>query len=160
MLTDLLAQDLSNRITAIAPVSGGQYVTNPPSRPVPIVEFQGLKDRYAPFYGGTDPIGVKQPSIPKVIAEWAQVDDDNPTPASVTQGPGYVLYQYEPAPGTPGVPVELYVLPRGGHTWPGGVDLTVGMGTGPLIRSVDASAIIWDFFQGFTLLSIDPNEEG
>jgi polyhydroxybutyrate depolymerase len=151
-LTYLLAEDLSNRITAFAPVSGGQYVTNPPSRPVPLVDFQGLLDPYSLFFGGKGPIlGVQEPSIPKMIVEWAQVDDDNPTPASVSEGPGYVLYQYERASPAAHAPVELYVLPRGGHTWPGGVNLTAGLGTGPLIRSVDASAIIWDFFQRFTL---------
>ena len=152
MLTYLLAEQLSNRITAIAPVARGMLLgTNVPSRPVPVIDFHGMQDNYANFYGGTGPVlGVQYPSMPTVIANWAQADNDDPVPTTST-GTGYILSDYEPDPGQTGAPVEFYALPNGGHTWPGGVDMTPGMGTGLVVKSVDASTIIWNFFKQFTL---------
>ena len=57
MLTYLLAEQLANRITAIAPVAGGMLLgSTVPSRPVPIIDFHGMMDKLAPFDGGTGPV--------------------------------------------------------------------------------------------------------
>ncbi|MGH8549573.1 MAG: alpha/beta hydrolase family esterase [Methylococcales bacterium] len=54
-MTFRLAAELSDRIAAIAPVSGdrtiGQFFAAPP-QPVPVIYFHGILDTYLPFYGG------------------------------------------------------------------------------------------------------------
>jgi polyhydroxybutyrate depolymerase len=48
-----LASELSDRIAAIAPVSGPMGTpTCKPSRPVPVIHFHGTDDENAPFKGG------------------------------------------------------------------------------------------------------------
>ena len=74
----------------------------------------------------------------------------------VTEEPDCVIERYEPlrgakGPSPHGAPVVLYRLLEGGHTWPGGVDVTARFNTGKLIASVDASTIMWRFFEKFTL---------
>ena len=108
-------------------------------------------DNYALFYGGTGPIlGVQQPSMPTVIAQWAQADNDDPVPTTST-GTGYILSDYEPDPGQTGASVEFYALPNGGHTWPGGVDVTPGDGHGPGNPLGQRQPLMWNFFKQFTL---------
>ena len=43
--------------------------------------------------------------------------------------------------------VELYVLDGAGHTWPGSEPNALASIFGPTNMSVDATEIIWDFFQ-------------
>ena len=45
-----LAAELSDRIAAVAPVSGTMAIDDPrPARPVPILHFHGTADRIVPF---------------------------------------------------------------------------------------------------------------
>ncbi|MBK7973427.1 MAG: hypothetical protein IPK07_09160 [Deltaproteobacteria bacterium] len=57
--------------------------------------------------------------------------------------------RYAPREGRAGAPVELVTLPAGGHTWPGGIDISEHLGTGRLVENVDASARIWSFLSRF-----------
>lgn len=47
-------------------------------------------------------------------------------------------------------PSSLYLLPGGGQTGPGGVDITAGLGTGRRV-SFNAVQIKWDFFKQYHL---------
>jgi poly(3-hydroxybutyrate) depolymerase len=120
---------------------------------VPVIHFHGLQDRKVLFGGGVGPNQV-QPvahrSIPDTIAWWVQVNRCGPRP-EVARLPDRVVEKYTPRPGAGGAPVELVKLPCGGHTWPGGVDVTAHLDTGPLVASVDASTLMWSFFDRFAL---------
>lgn len=154
MMAHRVGVELAERIAAVAPVAGSLMLENPPqpARPVPVMHFHGLLDENAPFNGGQSQNSlnpVEQNSIPETIAWWVQADGANPEPATTTFT-DYIEERHEPL-SAGGAPVVLIILPEGGHTWPGGVDVTADLNTGPLVESVDASGMMWDFFSGFAL---------
>jgi polyhydroxybutyrate depolymerase len=52
----------------------------------------------------------------------------------------------------PGVAVEFYIVLGGGHAWPGSqVSASLKAITGPSTFEIDATDIIWKFFQRFRL---------
>lgn len=144
-----LACELSDRITAVAPVAGDMGVDGPePSRPVPLIHFHGLKDENARFDGGlgaNQVEGTPHKPIREGIAFWIRANRCEPNPEVQTTA-FETVERYRPMAGVAGAPVELHVVREGGHTWPGGVDVTSRFGTGPLIREVPASTLIWEFF--------------
>lgn len=155
MMAYRLAVELPHRIAAIAAVAGSMMVDGPvPPRAVPVLHFHGLADENAPFEGGAGRNFANNPilhrPVPATIAWWVDVNACRPEPL-VTSGPDYERYEFVPAQAGGGAPVVLYVLPGGGHTWPGGVDVTAHLETGPLIESVNASRLMWEFFVRFTL---------
>jgi polyhydroxybutyrate depolymerase len=150
MFTYRLACEASDLIAGIGPVSGDLGVDGPrPSHSVPVIHFHGLKDPNCPYLGGIGPSAITRVwhrPIPETVAWWVRANNCQPKPF-VTDDRDFVRDSYAPAPGQKGSPVVLYKLLEGGHTWPGGVDLTPGFGTGKLIDSVDASTIMWKFFE-------------
>lgn len=53
IITYRLASELSDRIAAVAPVSGPMGTEKcEPKRPVPVIHFHGTDDQFAPFKGG------------------------------------------------------------------------------------------------------------
>jgi len=157
MMCYRLACELFDRIAAIAPVSGTMGVDGPrPPRAMPILLFHGLMDRNAPFRGGVGAnaiSNVAHRSVPDTVAWWCRVNGCDGGHPHVMRGSELVLKTYTP----PGksfeqapAPIVLYELLEGGHTWPGGVDVTPRLNTGKLVQSVDASTIMWEFFRQFT----------
>lgn len=150
MMAHRVGVELADRIAAIAPVAGAIMIEDlgiRPSRPVPILYFHGRKDPSAKFEGGPGQrYKTVHRSVPETINWWIQTNGCNATPVAVEDHGDYVLRRFEPPPEQPGAPVNFVLLPEGGHTWPGGVDVTAGMGTGALIETVDASEMMWHFF--------------
>jgi hypothetical protein len=70
-----LASELSDRIAAIAPVSGpmGTATCNP-KRPVPVMHFHGTDDASAPFKGGKGVSGTDFYSVEHSITAWVKAD--------------------------------------------------------------------------------------
>lgn len=155
MMCYRLACELSDRITAICGVASSMGVDGPrPSRPVPIMQIHGLKDPNSLFEGGIGPNAiskVRHRPIREVIGWWADVNHCEPKPFEVDRQRDYIMEKYAPAPGVSGAPIVLYMLKEGGHTWPGGVDVTPRLGTGKLIESFDSNARMWEFFRQFSL---------
>lgn len=155
MMCYRLACELSERITAISAVSSAMGVDGPrPKRPVPLMHIHGLKDPNALFAGGIGPNAISKVQhrpVRQVIAWWCEVDHCDPQPVEIDKQPDYIMERYAPPPGKTGAPIVLYMLLEGGHTWPGGVDLTPRLGTGKLIASFDANARMWEFFRQFSL---------
>ncbi len=154
MLVYRLGCELADKIVAIAPVSGDMGVDGPkPARPVPVIAFHGKLDPNSLYEGGKGK-NQFQPtphrSVAQSLAFWIKWNHCDPTPTE-TKGQDYIRDEYRPSSGQTGAPVVLYTLPEGGHTWPGGVDTTAHLNTGPLVKSVDASTIMWKFFEQFTL---------
>jgi len=158
IMSTRLACSLSNRIAAIAPVSGAYYPPNitflnpaescPGPRPVPLLAFHGTADTTIPFNGGPGlngvlfrlPIDNTTPDE-DVLSDWAAHDgcagsrQESPVDTEIR------LITYGSCPG--GAVVQLYAVDGGGHTWPGSFDLpSLGYTTHQII----ATDLIWAFF--------------
>jgi len=155
MMAYRLACELPDRITAICAVSASMGVDGPtPSRPVPVMEIHGLKDPNAPFNGGVGPNAitkVKHRPVREVIAWWCGVNRCQTRPTGTITTPDYTMEYYSPGAGRPGAPVVLYALTEGGHTWPGGIDVTPNSGTGKHVTNFSANRAMWEFFQQHAL---------
>jgi polyhydroxybutyrate depolymerase len=144
-----LACELSERIAAIAPAATSLGIADcNPNRPVPVLHFHGLADRYAPFMGGRgafEPAGVHT-SVPETIAVWARLDGCTDE-ASVTFRKGAatcVTHQRCKQEAE----VTLCTIERMGHQWPGFrpqriVERRLGPGTDDL----SATDMLLPFFQ-------------
>ncbi len=140
-----LACELADRIAAIGPVAG-VTVVDPclPSRPVPIISFHGTDDLLV-WYGG----GVYE-SAPRTIARWSMRNGCSREIETVYQKGNVRCDSYRKCKGD--ATVELCTIDGGGHTWPGGRDMsllapyTFGL-EGETTRDINASRAMWEFFQ-------------
>lgn len=154
-----LAFDLSDRITAIAPVaallSESLFVrAAPPPRALPVEIIVGDADPISPFGGGVvggDLLdrGVTL-SADDTIAFWRNVcrapndpviinQDDEPADRTSVVRASY-------APATGGAEFVFITIRDGGHTWPGGRQYLPESLIGVTSREFSAAADIWDFF--------------
>lgn len=155
-MSHTLACELSNRITAIASVTGGIFTTQygpncHPTRPVPVMQVHGTSDPTVP-YAGNIPQGMMP--IDSVVKYWVTKNGCNPTPTfsnvpniSLVDGCTAEHYQYNG--GLSGSTVELFKIIGGLHTWPG---FPYG-GSGTNL-DINASKEIWRFFNKYTLSSL------
>ncbi len=162
-MSHTLACELSNRITAIASVTGGifttQYGTNcHPTRPVPVMQIHGTADATVPYAGN---MSQGMMPIDSVVKYWVTKNNCNPTATfsnvpntSTTDGCTAEHYKY--SGGTGGSSVELYKIINGGHTWPG-----FPFGGSGTNMDINASKEIWRFFNKYSmsvLTSVNENE--
>ena len=171
-----IACQLSGRVAAVAPVAGLQaFSWCRPSRPVPVVAFQGTADPFVSYTGGPGPNTLKLPapdgsgqtigqelkvhphargnplpqSIPTQVATWAKRNGCGSTATRTSVASDVTLVSYPCAASSA---VEFYVIRDGGHTWPGG---TSGIYPPNLVgrttMSISANQIIWSFFQAHPL---------
>lgn len=151
-----LASELSDRIAAIAPVAGsmGTAACNP-TRPVSLIHFHGSDDEFCPFEGGRGSRSVSKTdhfSVAHAIQAWIQANGcppepiverlDSPAPR-IAGGEGVVRKSY--GTGRDGAEVILYVIERGGHTWPGRHPRLFFLGRST--RLISANDLMWEFFQ-------------
>jgi polyhydroxybutyrate depolymerase len=146
-----LASELSDRIAAIAPVSGpmGTPTCNP-QRPVPVMHFHGTADTFAPFRGGKGPESITQTdfiSVEHTIQAWVRADGcpEMPVvadmPKKVDDGTRVERKTY--GPGKDGSEVVLFVIHGGGHTWPGRDTVRF---LGATTHNINANDLMWEFF--------------
>ena len=73
-----LADEMSDRIAAIAPVSGTMgSATCQPKRPVPIIHFHGTADEFVAFGGGGGPKSISKTdffSVDHTMKQWTKAD--------------------------------------------------------------------------------------
>ncbi len=157
MLCYRLACEIPERIAAIGPVSGTMGVDGPrPRRAMPIIHFHGMLDRNAPYRGGVGANAISpvpHRSVDDTIRWWCEVNGCDYEHPQITRSRETVVKVYTPAGKNVDeapAPIVLYQLLEGGHTWPGGVDVTERFHTGKLVRSVHASSIMWNFFRQFS----------
>ncbi len=148
-----LADQLSDRIAAIAPVAGtmGSETCNP-KRPVSVLHFHGTNDEFVPFAGGQGKrsvAGVQFTSVEHSIRSWVKADKcpDQPLVNELQNksGDGIIVTQSTYGPGSEGTEVILYTIQGGGHTWPGH-EFPLGF-LGKSSKDVSATDLMWDFFQ-------------
>jgi polyhydroxybutyrate depolymerase len=152
MMSYRLAAELSNRIAAIAPVSGTLAVEKcHPDRPVPVIHFQGTEDKLVPF-NGPDQRTAKVfafKSVEETIRTWVEIDGC-PTKAKTTKLPhngddGTTVERKTYGPGKEGTEVILYVINGGGHTWPGRKWPVPWLGK--TTHDISANDLMWEFFK-------------
>jgi len=159
MLSQRLGCELSDRIAAIAPVSGvlenNDLDTTPvtpifacnPVRNIPVFEIHGKLDTCEPYYGG---VGggfstETRASVPQTVADWANRNSCSTT-YRLTYDNGQVkCWTYNGC--AEGADVTLCPVANGGHSWPGGGSYSLMAHCGG-VQSTDiiASDAIWDFF--------------
>ncbi len=136
-LSHRLGCELSDRIAAIAPVSGVMGMPEcAPSRPVPVLHFHGTLDGLVPFEGG----GITGfQSVEQTIDDWAERDGCSGEPqVSFDQGDAHCEIRDACDQGSA---VELCVIDGGGHTWPGG-----RVPGGKTSTDLSATDRMWQFF--------------
>jgi len=150
MMCYRLAAELSDRIAAIASVSGTMAIDDAhPKRPVPILHFHGTKDGLV-LYNGPDertPENIKFASVDQTIQTWAKINgcSDPPAVDVVPQSAEDLEVRRSVyGPGTDGAEVVLYAIEGGGHTWPGRSPRLFFLGE--TAKDFLANDVIWDFF--------------
>jgi polyhydroxybutyrate depolymerase len=148
-----LASELSDRIAAVAPVSGTMGTERcEPQRPVPVIHFHGTNDEFIPFQGGkgekslsgTDFYAVDHP-----IRAWVKANGCNEEPTTeelpdrAKDGTKVTKKTY--GGGKDGAEVVLVVIEGGGHTWPGRKLLVRSLGKAT--KNVSANDLMWEFFE-------------
>jgi len=158
----------ADRFAAVAPVAGAQALTPcAAKRPVPLLTFHGTSDPILLFNGGVDgdylgnvlagkpvvqkdrPYDVNGPGYPQAVADWATRNGcaAKHTDTKVT---AHVIHRVYSCPA--GADVELYIIIGGGHAWPGSAfSAAAAKIVGPTTMEIDASSLIWTFFQRFQL---------
>ena len=153
-MSHTLACELSNRITAIASVTGSifttQYGSNcHPTRPVPMMQIHGTLDPTVPYIGSSTMM-----HIDTVVKYWVNKNNCN-TVATFSNVPntsttdGCTVEHYKYLNGTSGSSVELYKIIGGTHTWPG-----FPFGGSGTNMDINASKEIWRFFSQYSLSSL------
>lgn len=147
-----LASELSDRIAAIAPVSGslGTEICEL-KRPVSVLHFHGTRDEFIPFSGGRGDKSISGTNFRPVedsIRAWVAANGCAETPkidvlSEGSDGLRVTRRTYEA--GLEGAEVALVVVEGGGHTWPG--RKSPGPVLGKSTLNVSANDLMWDFFQ-------------
>ena len=144
----VLSCQLSGRIAAVGMVAAAHlldwsWCQDP--QPVPMIAFHGTADPVTPYDGGLTWVAPRSfPAIPAWTANWARRNrcDPQPTESAVADDVTRLAYRDCAA----GADVALYSIQGGGHTWPGGGPLPEWF-VGTTTRSIDATALMWAFFQ-------------
>lgn len=147
-----LACELSNRIAAIASVTGtmnsNQTGSCSPQHPLPVMEIHGTADFVVPYNGN-----IFMESIPEVLSYWVDFNNCDPEP-TITEMPdldpndGCTAEKHFYGNGSNGVEVVHFKIINGGHTWPG---TEYSTGSGNTNQDIDASSEIWKFFSKFDI---------
>jgi polyhydroxybutyrate depolymerase len=155
-MSHTLACELSNRITAIASVTGSIFTTQygsycHPTRPVPVMQIHGTSDATVPYAGSTSQY---MEPIDTVVKYWVTKNNCNPTATfsnvpntSTTDNCTAEHYVY--SGGTSGSTVELFKIIGGTHSWPGTPFTSSGTN-----QDINASKEIWRFFNQYNLASL------
>lgn len=145
-----LACKLSNRIAAIASVTGTMTIGTPgtcsPSHLTPIMEIHGTSDGTVPYNGN-----ILFESIPSVLSYWAAFNHCDATPIitdedDIDPNDGSTVEHHLYDNGDNGIALEHYKVINGGHTWPG--TAFSGPGTN---QDINASKEIWRFFSTYDI---------
>lgn len=131
MMAYRLAAELSDKVTAIACISG-QMVDNYsiPSQPVSILHIHGDNDIILP-HTGTEQYGFQVAAIDEIIKKWLEWNACSTVPSVLKYNTKVTALQWKGE-----AEVRLYLLHDLGHDWP-----TSKRGNWP------ATEYIWDFFK-------------
>jgi polyhydroxybutyrate depolymerase len=148
-MSHTLACALSNKITAIASVTGTmtpyQHSICAPGRPVPVMQIHGTADGTVPYYGSSYSL-----AIDSVVKYWVLNNGCTTAPVynavpDINTSDGCNADHFVYNAGSMGSTVELYRINGGGHTWP------YAYPVGTTCQDFNASEKIWLFFRKYKL---------
>ena len=147
----VLACRLSERIAAIGGVSGAYllpWAECAPVRAVPAVLFHGSADPIVPYHGGPSrAFNLPFPDVPAWVETLARRNGCDATPQPLPARGDVRGLHYNA--GT-GADVDFYMIDGGGHAWPGSEPIPAWI-VGRTSRDIDATQVMWDFFQAHPL---------
>ena len=157
-LSFVLSCRLPERIAAIGSV-GGAYLYPweecQPARPVPAILFHGTADPIVPYQGGPSrAFPLPFPSVPEWVEAQARRHGCTSAPQALPAEGMVSGVRYEDC--TSGTEVVFYTITGGGHIWPGGKPLPKFI-VGQHSADIDATRVMWDFFQRHPLPGKDEN---
>ena len=147
-----LSCTLSHRIAAVGLVGAARtlpwdWCTD--RKPVPVITFHGTADSIVPYAGGTSWVFDKRwPNVEEWTANWARRNHCEPNPVESEFAENVTRLEYTDC--STGADALLYSIEGGGHTWPGGEPLPEWF-LGPTNREIDATRLMWEFFEGHPL---------
>jgi len=152
MLCYRLANELSNKIAAIAPNAGNFQMKSDyaPSRNVPVIQIISKLDENVKYDGGMTegPGGQYNPPIDSCLNVIAELGSCEIYQQVVEATSLYTTYSWSNC--TPGTfEVLLYLTEDGGHSWPGGNKGSV-IGDEPS-QAFENNDIIWAFLKKYSL---------
>jgi polyhydroxybutyrate depolymerase len=152
MLAYRLADELSQRFAAIAPVAGPMGSAEcHPRRPVSVIHFHGTGDDFAPYQGGKGLKSLSKAvfySVDHSVAAWVAANGCPSQPAVETlttaSESAMPVTRRVYGPGRDNSEVILVTIEGGGHTWPGRVSKFNFLG--PTTLDISANDLMWEFF--------------
>ncbi len=142
-----LGCELSERLAAIAAVAGAMAPelaeVCSPEEPVAVLDIHGTEDRIVPYEGGETKGGGELLSTEDTVDVW-RLHNGCAMRSDVTLEKGDVVCR---AFRDCRAPVEQCTVEGAGHTWPGGDQYLPRLLVGTTNRDVDASELIWEFFE-------------
>jgi polyhydroxybutyrate depolymerase len=152
---------LSERIAAIA-ASAGLRAGRPdpddvsvpeiedcrPERPMPVVTWHGQEDVVNPYLGNGDRRWGY--AVPVAVQTWARLNECRRGPQATTVSEHVTRFTYTRC--RQSADVVFYRISNGGHTWPGATEPAASQaGPGLTSQEIDASRILWEFFERYRL---------
>lgn len=147
-----IACEMSNRIAAIASVSGlmsdSTYANCDTKRTIPILHIHGTSDHIMKYNGMEQANGAEDGVKLWAYRNQCEKPDTIEIPNRKKTDFSKVLFiRYSNCAN--GSQVWFYKIKHGGHTWPGGAEIFKLMGRRN--QDINGSQAIWDFFKQFTL---------
>lgn len=158
MMAYFLAAELSDQITAIAPVAGtiGGYASEgapltvipDPAVPVSLIAFHGKQDPNVMYEGGhgEGTLGTRVDlSVAESIGFWVEADGCDPVPSQeVSESGNIIVDSYSGC--EEGAQVKLVSIVDGNHSWPGS---PISLPRNPATQEISASEMMVEFFLSF-----------
>jgi polyhydroxybutyrate depolymerase len=157
-MSSLLACEMPNRITAVAPDAGVEFSDGCNGRPIPVIAFHGTDDPIVPYKGGgldalriadlnywkgKVPAGLpRHRGVDAAMRTWAAHNgcDARPREERITKEVRRRTWQHCRAD------TILYIVDGGGHAWPGKPIPAFEASFGHATTEIDASKLIFQFF--------------
>ena len=112
--------------------------------PASIIYFHGTADKVVPFAGGNTAVG-PLPGVTSALQSWA-THDACPSRGAQTTVSAHVRH-FAWTGCRDGSSVDVYEVMNGGHAWPGQTTGSPGRVQGVQTQEIDASQLIWKFFE-------------
>ena len=148
-MTYRLANELSERLAAIAVVAGEVAIAQPhPKVPMPTLAIFGKQDKVFPFNGGKSqlPWGSRTTKpVATYLAAWAKGLGCKTTPKTLSKKDGIERLEYPSE--TQGPALSVIYIDGHGHYWPGSPGRLPKQLVGPVSQKLNATDEIWTFFE-------------